>query len=389
LTLSDLYLQIAQLRFNRSDYPGAIQYLNKVQPLSVDPDLEAARLDLLGMAFLALGKVQEARVQQMRAVQLAPCTRDFVSHLAWTQLLAGDLQAAAAGAETARNKWPQDPDVILIAGIVQRESLPERKRIPFSSPWHLQGEGMVCCPCNTPCPCRSNAPPTHGHCESSGGFHIAKGNYGDIPLDGMTFVVASSAMDTQSVPAVFYVDSSATTEQVIALEHVFQQFIPLHQFMPLDTRLVKVTFERSREVYGVEVPGVIQMRIERQLDSNGQPLLRTAALDYFSNTLEYARSLVYKVTDAQAGLKWDYSGRQANYRTIDLDSRAYQDSAMLIQFEDGSGYFTDKQLELIRSLNLPMLASYPRSPTKTAVAKSQTPKGRLEPEARSAGEKQQ
>ena len=219
---------------------------------------------------------------------------------------------------------------------------------------------MVCCPCNTPCPCRSNALPTHGHCESSGGFRIAKGHYGDVPLDGMTFAVVSGSMDTQSVPAVFYIDSSATTEQVIALEHIFQEFTPLRPFLSLDTRLVKVSFERSREVYDVEVPGVIQMRIERQLDSNGQPLLRTAALDYFSNPLEYAHNLIYKVTDPQAGLKWDYSGRQANYRTIDLDSRDYQEAAMLIQFEDGSGYFTDKQLELIHNLKLPVLSGYPR-----------------------------
>ena len=388
LRLSDLYLQIAQLRFNRSDYLGAVQYLDKVQPGSVEPDLEAARLDLVGLAFLALGKAQDARVQQMRAVQLAPCSRDFASHLAWTELMAGDLQAATAASEAARNKWPQEPDVIQIAAIVQRESLPERKRVPLSAQWHLKGEGMVCCPCNTPCPCRSNAPPTHGHCESTGGFHIAKGNYGDIPLDGVSFVVVSAAMDTQGVPAVFYIDSSATTEQVVALERVFQQFTPLHQFMSLDTMLVKVTFERSREAYNVEVPGVIQMKIERQLNSNGDPLLRTAALDYFSNVLEYTHNLVYKVTDAQAGLKWDYSGRQSNYRTIDLDSRDYWDAAMLIQFADGSGYFTDKQLDLIHSLNLPMLSSYPRPPVKTAGVRSEPSKGGLESEARSASEKQ-
>jgi tetratricopeptide (TPR) repeat protein len=370
LRLSDLYLQIAQLRFSRSDYLGAIQYLNKVQPGSVEPDLEAARLDLLGVAFLALGKTEDARAQQFRAVQLAPCSRDFVSHLAWTEVLAGDLHAATATAETARSKWPQDPDVIQITGIVQRESLPERKRVPFSQGWHLKGEGMVCCPCDTPCPCRSNAPPTHGHCESSGGFHIAQGHYGDIPLDGMTFVVVSGSMDTQSVPAVFYVDSSATTEQAIALEHIFQEFIPLHQFLSLDMRLTKVSFERLHEgnVYVVEVPDAIQMKIERQLDSSGRPLLPTAALDYFSNTLEYGRNLIYKVSEAQAGLKWDYSGRQANYRTIDLDSREYKDATMLIQYEDGSGYFTEKQLELIRAQKLPRLASYPRPQGKAVMS---------------------
>jgi len=204
----------------------------------------------------------------------------------------------------------------------------------------------------------------------------------------MTFVVVSATMDTQGVPAVFYIDSSATTEQVVALERVFQQFTPLHQFMSLDTRLVKVTFERSREAYNVEVPGVIQMKIERQLNSNGDPLLRTAALDYFSNVLEYTHNLIYKVTDAQAGLKWDYSGRQANYRTIDLDSRDYWDASMLIQFANGSGYFTDKQLDLIHSLNLPMLSSYPRPPVKTAGVRSEPSKGGLESEARSVSGKQ-
>ena len=126
-------------------------------------------------------------------------------------------------------------------------------------------------------------------------------------------------------------------------------------------RRVPVSFERAQEgkVFLVQVPGVLQMKIERQLNGSGEPLLRTAALDYFSNTLEYARNLIYKLTDAQAGMKLDYSGRQANYRTIDLDSRDYQDATMLIQFEDGSGYFTAKQLELIKAQKLPMLPNYP------------------------------
>ncbi len=367
LRLPDLYLQIAQLRFNRSDYLGAIEYLNKVQPGSVDRELEAARLDLLGAAFLAIGKTHEARVQQAQAVQLNPDDAPSASHLIWTELLGGDLASAAAALESARSKWPDNPQVAEMAAIVARENLPERKRVPFAQAWHLKGEGMVCCPCKTPCPCRSNAPPTYGHCESTGGFHITQGHYGDVPLDDVIFVVASGSMDTQSIPAVFYVHSSATPEQMIALEHIFQEFIPLKQFQGLDMRRVPVSFERAPngKVFVVEVPGAVEMKIERQLNAGGEPLLRTAALDYFSNTLEYARNLIYKLTDAQAGMKWDYSGRQANYRTIDLDSRDYQDSTMLIQFEDGSGYFTAKQLDLIRSLKLPTLSTYPRPSSRS------------------------
>lgn len=360
-SLPELYLQIGQLRFKRSDYLGAIEYLSKVQPGSVDRELEAARLDLLGAALLATGKTQEARAQQAQAVELKPDDAAFAVHLIWTELLGGDLPSAAATMESARGKWPGNQDVMEIAAIVTRESLTERKRVPFAQAWHLKGEGMVCCPCKTPCPCRSNAPPTYGHCESTGAFRINQGHYGSVSLDDLTFVVASGSMDTRSVPAVFYVHSSATDEQMVALEHIFQEFIPLHQFRRLDMRRVPMSFERIQagRVFAVEVPGTVQMRIVRQLNPSGEPLLRTAALDYFSNTLEYARNLIYRVTDAQAGVKWDYSGRQANYRTIDVDSRDYQDATMLIQFEDGSGYFTAKQLDLIHSLKLPMLASYP------------------------------
>ena len=61
----------------------------------------------------------------------------------------------------------------------------------------------------------------------------------------------------------------------------------------------------------------------RELNSQGEALFRTAALDQFSNTIEYALNLTYKVWDQAGALKWDYSGRQANFRTIDLGSCAY------------------------------------------------------------------
>jgi hypothetical protein len=60
-------------------------------------------------------------------------------------------------------------------------------------------------------------------------------------------------------------------------------------------------------------------------------------------------------------LRWDYSGRQANYRIIDVDARDYREGRMLSQFRDGAGFFNKKQLELIKSLKLPTLPSYPNT----------------------------
>lgn len=363
LRLSDIYLQIAQLRFNRFDYPAAILYLEKIEPGSVEPDLRAAGLDLLGGALLALGNAQEARAKYSQAVQLDSSDPAYVSHLAWAQLLTGDLDGAAASAELAQNKWPHNADVIQIAAIVKRESLPERKVVSLSHNWHIKGEGMVCCPCRTPCPCRSNAPPTYGHCESGGAIHIRQGYYGDTALDGLTFLVVHAAMGPQSLPAALYIDSTASVQQVVALEDIFQRFNPLRPLLFTNVKRLKTSFSESQDgkTYGVEIPGVLQFKIQRQLNSQGEPLLQTAALDYFSNTIEYAQNLIYRVQDPQAGLKWDFSGRQANFRRIDLDSQDYQNATMLIQFADGSGYFNEKQRELIRNLKLPTLPHYPKS----------------------------
>jgi hypothetical protein len=63
------------------------------------------------------------------------------------------------------------------------------------------------------------------------------------------------------------------------------------------------------------------------------------------------------MTDREAGLDFNYSRRQANYRSVDLSSEQYRSKSMLIQFADGSGWFSTKQMELIRAqhLDLPQL----------------------------------
>jgi hypothetical protein len=173
----------------------------------------------------------------------------------------------------------------------------------------------------------------------------------------LTFVVVDAAMGPHSPPAALYVDSGASLQQVVALEDIFQSFHPLHPLLFTNVKRLKISFSESKDgkTYGVEASGVLQFKIERQLDRQLKPPLPTAALDYFSNTIEYARNVIYRVQDPQAGLKWDFSGRQANFRWIDLDSEDYRYAKMLIQFADGSGYFNEKQLELIRNMRLPML----------------------------------
>ena len=147
-------------------------------------------------------------------------------------------------------------------------------------------------------------------------------------------------------PGMIYVEPSATDEQLIALERIMQSFNPLQPSIISNVERVPISFIRTGRngVYEVKIPKILEIRIRRRLDRDGRPLFATAALDQFSNTIDYAQNLTYKLWDRDGTLKWDYSGRQANYRSIDLDSQAYIRQAMLIQFADAGWSLQQKAI---------------------------------------------
>jgi Tfp pilus assembly protein PilF len=359
LSASGLRLELAWLRFERHDYVGARQALEGFEANSSPVGARVRALEIEGGISLATGEVAQAQRELGLAAELEPSQPDHYFHWAWALLMAGDIESAMRVALAAKSRWPEAPEAALLVAVIERERMPERARVPFSADWHLKGEGAVCCPCRVPCPCRSNGAPTHAHCESTGVYRITQGHYGNISLEGFAFSEVGAEMGEQGLPQSLYVDSSASVQQLIALERIFQSFQPLRPFVFLDVKRVPLAFVRpDAKTYEVSVPGLFTVKIRRELDENRKPLLQTAALDHFSNQIEYARNLVYKVWGPEGGLRWDYSGRQANYRTIDLDARDYRDRTMLSQFADGFGSFNKKQLELIKSLRLPTLSSY-------------------------------
>src|SRR5439155_2817785 len=200
-----------------------------------------------------------------------------------------------------KKKWPQARDVIQMSALVRRENTPKRAQVQFLKDWHLKGHGFVCCSCDVPCPCRSNARPTYGRCENTGAYHVRQGHYGSTNLDGVTFVTTDGCcMLMEASPTALYVNQSVTDEQVLALERLFQSFDFLHPFMFLRVRRSSISFTDTPEaIYEVMVPGALKMKIQRQLDGRGDPLFPTAALDHFSNTIEYAHNLIYKSWDQE------------------------------------------------------------------------------------------
>lgn len=361
--LSDLYLQLAQIRLTRQDNFAALQYLEKIDISKLSPELQPATLDLQGTALLALGRVAEARSKHQQAAQFDSSQSEHWEHWIWTELLTGRTTEASSLVAEAKKKWPRSLQIQKLASLVEREHSSERAHVPFSDEWHVKGEGLVCCPCAVPCPCRSNGPPTAGHCENVGTFRIETGHYGSVILDGLTFASAGCTMGSQVAPSVLYVNRETNDDQIIALERLYQSFLPLRPILFSEVRRKEIFFAKGNDgkAYEVTIPGSLEIKILRQTDAQGRPLFQTAAVDYFSNTIEYAKNVVYRVFDEELQLRWDFSRRQANFRVFDLQSTMYKQGMMLVQYSDGSGSFNKRQQELIQALRLPVLHPVPRS----------------------------
>src|SRR5262245_24817293 len=55
--------------------------------------------------------------------------------------------------------------------------------------WKLSGQVIVACNCDYGCPCNFNARPSTGKCEGGWTWHVERGSFQDVPLDGLNFSV--------------------------------------------------------------------------------------------------------------------------------------------------------------------------------------------------------
>jgi len=88
-----------------------------------------------------------------------------------------------------------------------------------------------------------------------------------------------------------------------------QSFKLLRPSIFLNIKRVPIAFTSPEaEGFVVRMPRLLDIKIRRPLDAQGKLLMATVALDYFSNQIEYAQNLVYKLWDEDEtpamGLQW-------------------------------------------------------------------------------------
>jgi hypothetical protein len=221
-------------------------------------------------------------------------------------------------------------------------------------PWSLKGAGVVCCPCRVPCPCRRNGLPSYGHCESTLYLHIKEGQYGTTHLSNLRMIDSGGAcsMTYHKLSALYFDETSSAETRAAMLKLIAGMFTGgTAEFSYI--RAVRIdAYESGDRFFRISIPGTLQMEVDRNWGQQSAPFPWVAAVDHFSNALQYVQNIRYEIHNRDAGMDFDYSHRQANYRSIDLSSEDYASRRMLIQYMDGRGNFNEAQINLIRELKL-------------------------------------
>ncbi|TDI36997.1 MAG: TonB family protein [Acidobacteria bacterium] len=210
--------------------------------------------------------------------------------------------------------------------------------------WEVEGEAFTACPCTTPCPCRSNAAPSHTPCHATTAQHFSRGHYGEVDLSGMTYVTVGPETWTA-----IYFDERSTPEQRQAVLDIYASMVPGAPQVYRSVKTVPIDYTTSGDRFSkrVVIPGILELASRMR---TGSALMSALGMDVWSNRIFYGDTSVYRYEDGALGEAWDHSGRQSNHKTFTTSKRMYDTGRMLIQHGTGSGSWSDAQNRLMACL---------------------------------------
>ncbi len=143
--------------------------------------------------------------------------------------------------------------------------------------WHLSGDWFDVCKCSIPCPCTFAQSPTYGDCTGILAWHITKGNYGNVQLNGLNLIGVGGFKgnlwtgEAKDVIMGFFIDERADKGQREALLTIFggkAGGFPA-EFAKLVTEVrgpefVPIEFEVAKDLayWRAEVPGKVIAKAE-------------------------------------------------------------------------------------------------------------------------------
>jgi hypothetical protein len=138
--------------------------------------------------------------------------------------------------------------------------------------WNLNGTYFETCNCEAACPCVFTSPPTEGECTVLVAWHIDKGQYGDVKLDGLNVALAVHApghMMQTKWKAAAYFDDKANAAQNDALHAIFGGKAGGHPAMLasfigeiVGAKNVPMKYKANGKQASLTIPGIAEAEIE-------------------------------------------------------------------------------------------------------------------------------
>jgi len=184
--------------------------------------------------------------------------------------------------------------------------------------WNISGQYCETCNCDFVCPCilgQMAARPTKGSCTFAMTLQIERGSYGNVPLDGMAFIVLGytpEEMGKGNWSVGLVVDERASTEQrdaitaiasgaaggpMSALSGLIGKFLGVEQ--------APIRFDRSGLKFAVTAGSLVDMALEGQmgldpgatepifLENTGHPVSNRLAIAHASKSHVHALGLAW------------------------------------------------------------------------------------------------
>lgn len=189
--------------------------------------------------------------------------------------------------------------------------------------WAAAGSYFEACNCEIACPCVFLSAPTTGECGVLIGWHIEKGQYSTVRLDGLNVALAVRSpghMLQVKWDAALYLDEKATKAQQDALTQIFAgqaggepaALAPMIGKV-LGVSSVRIEFEAHGKHRRLRIPKIAEMEIEALAGQGGKDVtLENHPLTAVPNqTAVVAKSK--KLSYHDHGLNWEVSSKNGLY----------------------------------------------------------------------------
>jgi hypothetical protein len=204
--------------------------------------------------------------------------------------------------------------------------------------WNASGDWFDVCKCNMPCPCEFAQAPTYGDCEGVMAYHIKKGLYGEVSLNGLNALAlmyfrgniwAGEAKATIG----FFFDEKANLQQREALQMIFsgraggfmaQLANVVGEVKGIDLAPIKFEIADDLSYWSAEIPGKVVAKAEALTGPMTPPGKRVQTINPpgsevgpgAAGAVATWGTAVTDQVDAM-GFKWEWNGRSSKHIPFD------------------------------------------------------------------------